>query len=113
LFEGAFFALIQLLIPTGLSKELIKRGLQNTGLIRGGMGTVVQKALVELPESGAELLQEGEMVSEAWLEFLVMTKFMNPAQGQFDRESVELGRVIAEQECNHRVVRLGSIGCNG
>src|SRR5947209_7362787 len=109
LFERALFALIQLLVAAALCKELTKGGLQSGSLDRVGVVAVVQEALIQLPEGRAEVLQEGTMVSEAWLEFLVMTKFMDPAQRQFCGERIELGGIVTEQESDHRVNGLGSV----
>jgi hypothetical protein len=113
LFKGAFFAGIQLLVTAGHSKDLIEGGLQNDHLGRVWMVAIVQEALIQRSLGGAELLQEGDMMGETWLEFLVMTEFMDPAQGEFDRERVELGSIKASQKRNHWIGRLGSIGSDG
>ncbi len=103
-------AFIQLLVAADLPEEEIKRSSQCLSLCRTGIVSVGQEVSVERPERLGELLQEVAMGKEAWCEFLVMTIFMDPAQGQLDRQSVELGRIITQQQLNDWVGGLGSVG---
>ena len=108
--SGRREALIQLLVAAALPEEVIKGRPQRIRLCRTGMVSVGQEVSVELPEILGELLQEVAMGQEAWRQFLVVALFMNPAQGQLDGQPVALGRIITEQQLNHRVGGLGSVG---
>src|SRR2546428_5384322 len=77
------------------------------------MISVGQQVSVELPEILGELLQDVAMGKEAWRQFLGVAIVMDPAQGQLDGQAVELGRIITEQQLNHRVGGLGSVGRDG
>src|SRR3979411_1086228 len=94
--QGPLFALIQELVATGLPEELIKLALQSAGLGRTRVVTIVQKALIELPEALAKLLQELHVMGKAGDQFLVVTQFMDPAQRQFLRQRIELGSVVTD-----------------
>ena len=94
--QGPLFALIQELVDTGLPEELIKLGRHRAGLGRTRAVTIVQKALIELPEACEELLQELQVVGKTGDQFLVVTKFMDPAQRQFLRQRIELGSVVTD-----------------
>ncbi len=106
-------ALIQLLVAAGVPEELIKGCLQRLSLCRTGMVSVGQEVSVKLPEILGELLQDVTMGKKAWRQFLVVAIFMNPAQGQLGGQPVELGRIITQEQLNHRVGRLGSVGRDG
>src|SRR5260370_7715197 len=80
LFEGACFALIQWLVVTSLSEKLIKFGLQSSSMGGVWMLTVVQEALIQLPEPFIELLQEVGIVNKARDHFLLMPIFIDPPQ---------------------------------
>jgi len=108
--SGRREALIQLLVAAALPEEVIKGRPQRIRLCRTGMVSVGQEVSVELPEILGELLQDVAMGQEAWRQFLVVALFMNPAQGQLDGQPVALGRIITEQQLNHRVGGLGSVG---
>src|SRR2546421_7802626 len=96
LFEGTCFAFIQLLIATCMGKEVIKLGFQSLGLSWAWLFTVVQETLIQFPETFVERLQELRVVAKARDQFLVVTIFVNPAQGKGDCERIELGSIVAE-----------------
>src|SRR5256885_15943789 len=77
------------------------------------MVSVGHQVSIERPEVLGELLQDVAMSKEAWHQFLVMTIFMDPAQGQLDGQPVELGRIITHKQLNHRVGSLASVGRDG
>jgi len=70
--------------------------LQSRSLGGAWLLTVLQKALIHLPERFVERLQESRVVRKVGDQFLVMAIFMNPAQCQFFGQPVELGGIIAE-----------------
>ncbi len=113
LVEGVLFARIQLVIATLGAKELIKLSGQCGSPGGVGMLSVLQEAVIEFPEGLAEVLQEGEVVRKAWDQGLVMTKFMDPTQGQLEGQPVELGGIVTEQEANNGIAALRLVGCNG
>ena len=102
--------LIQLLVATALPEEVVKGNPQRIRLGLAGMVSVGQQVSIELPEVLGKLLQEVAMGKKAWRQFLVVAIFMDPAQGQLDGQPIELGRIITQQQLDHRVGGLGSVG---
>jgi hypothetical protein len=96
LFEGACLAFIQLLVATLVRKELIKFGFQGGGLGRIRMVAVVQEALIQLPKTFVERLQELRVVAKAGDQFLIVAIFVNPTQGKGNRERIELGSIVTD-----------------
>ena len=90
------FALIQLLVATGLLEEPIKIRLQSVSFLLAGVVLVSQEVSVQHPEALAEGVEPLAMEREVWGQFLVVTKFMDPAQSEFCRQAVELGRIVTE-----------------
>ena len=50
------------------------------------------------------------MVLKAGDQFLVVTKFMDPAQGDPRGQPIELGRIVADEEIDNGVARLTVVG---
>lgn len=50
------------------------------------------------------------MGKEVWGQFLVVAIFMNPAEGELNRQPVELGGIITQQQRNDWVGGLGAVG---
>src|SRR5260370_34425413 len=94
--QGACLILIQLVVATPACEEVIKLRPQSVSSGLVWMLPIGQQLTVEEPEGLAERFQDVAMGKEAWLEALVVTEFMNPAQRQFCRERVELGGIVAE-----------------
>src|SRR5260370_37831044 len=90
------FAFIQWLVAALACEEVIKGGLQSSSLGGTWVLSVVQEALIQLPEGLAKILQEVAMKSHSWNQFLGVTEFMDPAQCQLCRQPVELGSIITE-----------------
>ena len=92
----ACLVLIQLVIATLACEEVIKLHPQS---MSGGlvwMLPIGQQLAVEEPEGLAEVFQDVAMGKEAWLEALVVTELMDPAQRQLCSERIELGSIVAE-----------------
>src|SRR5262245_60489436 len=51
------------------------------------------------------------MKSHAWDQFLVVTECMNPTESQLCRQGIELGGIVAQEQVDHRVDGLSSVGC--
>ena len=102
--------LIQLLVAAGLPKQVVKGRSQRIRLGRTGMVSVGQQVSIERPELLREPLEEVAMGQKAWCQFLVVAIFMDPAQGQLDRQPVELGRIITQEQFDHWVGRLTLVG---
>ena len=80
--QCACLVLIQLVIATLACEEVIKLCPQS---VSGGlvwMLPIGQQIAVEEPEGPAEVFQDVAMGKEAWLEALVVTELMDPAQRQ-------------------------------
>ena len=90
------FALVQLLVASSLPKKLLKLTLQLLSILLVGILPIGQEFAVQLPETAAEGVQDADVVRDAWEQLLVMTKFVNPAERSFNRQPVELGRIVTD-----------------
>lgn len=90
------FTFIQWLVAALACEEVIKLGFQSSSESGAWVLSVVQEALIQLPEGEAKVLQEVAMKSHAWNQLLVVTEFMDPAQRQLCRQPVELGSIVTE-----------------
>src|SRR2546428_10960313 len=106
-------ALVQLVGAGGLPEEPSKRSPARVSLGTAGVVSVSQEVSVQLPEARAEGVQDVALRRKAWRQFLVGAIFMEPAQSECCRQTVELGRLVTEEEVNHWAGRLGSRGSDG
>jgi hypothetical protein len=60
------------------------------------MVAVVQEALIQLPKTLVERLQELRVVAKVGDQFLIVAIFVNPTQGKGNRERIELGSIVTE-----------------
>ena len=106
-------ALVQLLIATGLPKEVLELSLQRVSVLLIGMLPIGQELAVQLPEALIEAVQELAMDRDVGGQLLVMAKFMNPTESSFKRQPVTLWRIVTDEQFYHWPQCLGSVGGYG
>ena len=74
------FALVQLVVVTGLCEEPLNLPALLVGLLGGGLVPVGQQPAVQLPEVLVEFVQSLAGIGEAGGQLLVVTMFMHPAE---------------------------------
>ena len=89
--------LVKVLIAGDGGEELVKFISQMFSFSRGWVKLLSRQLVIKGPELGQELVKYLGVIFKGRVEFLVVTTFMHPTQGQYLRNSLELSGIVTQQ----------------